>query len=643
MKLFSAWPRWVQILFSVALFTSVVAGWIAFDYHSHAPSTAGKTELAREFESGPHMWLDRPLDASVFADKLRQGEIAAVGVDGQRVLATTRSGEQFSTELVAGEEGLLAGLETASREQGFALTRISVDARTVGERIVASTGSVLERLFTLLTVAAMVVLGVYLLRQGAMGGGAKARLAEKPQTSFVDVVGASDAKTSLQQVTAFMRDPQKYLALGAKPPRGVLLEGPPGTGKTLLARALAGECKANFIAVDGSHFSSMFYGQGIAKVRELFATARKNAPCIIFIDEFDGIGKRASGAKVEGGQSEENRIINKLLVEMDGFSTSDNIIVIGATNHVGNVDEALRRPGRFDLVARVNLPTVHDRRELFELCLARVRAESGQIDAEALARASSGLSHADITNIVNRATVLAAESGSASVTQAHLHRALETHQLGGEVSSLKAAFTETHRERIAVHEAGHALVAHALKAGRVERISIEPRGQALGVTFVSREDEVPLYGERELKARLSMLLAGREAELMNYGNTTSGAADDLKRASELAIEMVSSMGFSSQFGLLSLAGVPDALVGPHIQERALGEARAMLEAAQRACRETLERHCHVLHAVTAALLKDDTVSGALLREMLPAHDFHADAANDAAALRVAMETVPGPV
>jgi cell division protease FtsH len=637
MKLFSAWPRWVQIGFAVFSLIAVIATWVALDYRSHAPSPVGKTTLAQAFEATPRVWLDHPIDASGFARSLGNGDIAAIGVDGQRVLVTTRGGEHFATELVAGPDGILAHLEALSREQGFALTSVRIDPRTVVERIAASTASVLERLFTLLTVAAMVGLGIMLLRQGAMGGGAKAKLAEKPEATFADVIGASDAKTSLQQVTAFIRDPHKYLALGAKPPRGVLLEGPPGTGKTLLARALAGECKANFIAVDGSHFSSMFYGQGIAKVRELFATARKNAPCIIFIDEFDGIGRRASGAKVEGGQSEENRIINKLLVEMDGFSASDNIVVIGATNHVGNVDDALRRPGRFDLVARVGLPTVNDRRELFELCLGRVKADPAVVDFEALARASSGLSHADITNIVNRATVLAAESGAHAVVQAHVHRALESHQLGGDVSSLRSAFTTAHRERIAIHEAGHALVAHALKAGRVERISIEPRGQALGVTFVSREDEVPLYGERELKARLSMLLAGREAELMNYGNTTSGAADDLKRASELAIEMVSAMGFSTEFGLLSLQGVPEALVGPHIQERALGEARVMLEAAQRACRETLERHRNVLDALTAALLQDDTVSGALLREMLPVHEFHADAANDAEALRVAME------
>jgi cell division protease FtsH len=606
------------------------------EYRGQVPRSTGKTALALQFEAAPGSWLAHPRDVSDLERTLQRGEAQAVGVDGRRVFVTTKGGEHYSTQLLGTDQGRL---EALSREQGFALTRIDIDPRSVSERVGASIGAVGERFVGLLTVVAMLLIGVYLMRQTGAAGGNKLKLAERPETDFNDVIGAQEAKAALQQVTAFMRSPQKYLALGAKPPRGVLLEGPPGTGKTLLARALAGECGANFIAVDGSHFSSMFYGAGIGKVRELFATARKHAPCIVFIDEFDGIGKRASGARVQGGQSEENRIINKLLVEMDGFSAADNVVVIGATNHVGNVDEALKRPGRFDLVARVTLPTVHDRRDLFERCLAGVKSAPSGIDVEALGRASSGLSHAEITNIVNRATVMAAEAGADCVTQDHVHRALESHQLGGEVSSLKSMFTPEHRRRIAVHEAGHALVAHVLEAGTVERISIEPRGHALGVTFVTRANEIPLYGEHELNARIGMLLAGREAELMEFGNTTSGASDDLKRASELAVEMVSAMGFSREFGLLSLQGVPEQLIGPHIQERALGEAKALLERAQHACRAVLTKHRPVLMALTASLLKDETVSGALLRELIPlpaqAQVIDADDVEDVPVLKAA--------
>ena len=617
MKRFKTWPRWLQIASILLITVASIAALVAADLLSSRPTSASRTDLAARFEADPQAWLHHPMNVSAFERALMEGRVREVGVDGVRVLVTTRTGERFSTHLLARSDGLGSRLESLSRDKGFDLTPISIDERDLGMRITDSLGVVMQRVLAVASVAITAFLAFYLVRQGGGFGGSKPQLAETPTTGFDDVIGAMEAKAALQQVTAFMKSPDKYLALGAKPPRGVLLEGPPGTGKTLLARALAGECGANFIAVDGSHFSSMFYGAGIAKVRDLFATARKKAPCIVFIDEFDGIGQRSNGSGKSngGGVSEENRIINKLLVEMDGFAAMENVIVIGATNHVGNIDEALRRPGRFDLVARMTLPTLGDRRALFDLCLGRVTADAA-IDTESLARASSTLSHADITNVVNRATVLAAEQGAEAVGHEHVRRALESHQLGGEVSGMKDLMTPEDRHRIAVHESGHAIVAHALKAGVVERVTIEPRGQALGVTFVTRANELPLYGEQELHGRLGMLLAGREAELLVFGNTTSGASDDLKRASELAIDMVSSLGLSEAFGLLSIKGVPDKLVGPHIQDRVLSEAKALLERAQAACREALERQSGVLHAMTASLLKDETISGDGLRDML---------------------------
>lgn len=617
MKPFKNWPAWVQVLSVLLMALGVIGGMVAMDYLNAQRDPTSKTELARRFEADPAPWLAHPVDVSALEGALARSEVRELGVDGTRVLVTTVKGEHYSTRLLGTSSGLGSRLETLSRERGFALTLIRVDERDTTRRLADSLAVVMQRVLAVVSAALTGFLVFYLVRQGGGLSGGKPQLAERPEAGFDEVIGAMEAKAALQQVTAFMKSPDKYLALGAKPPRGVLLEGPPGTGKTLLARALAGECGANFIAVDGSHFSSMFYGAGIAKVRELFATARKNAPCIVFIDEFDGIGQRSSGpGKGQGGGvSEENRIINKLLVEMDGFSAMDNVVVIGATNHAGNVDEALKRPGRFDLVARVTLPAVDDRRALFELCLGRVKAAPG-IDADVLARASSTLSQADITNVVNRATVLAAELGADAVEQEHVLRALESHQLGGEVSGMKAMMTPEARHRIAVHEGGHAIVAHALEAGLVERVTIEPRGQALGVTFVTRANELPLYGEQELHARLGMMLAGREAELLIFGNTTSGASDDLKRASELAIDMVSSMGFSTTFGLLSVKGVPDRLMGPQIQESVLAEARAMLEHAQAACRQALQERRANLDALTDALLVDETVSGPKLVALL---------------------------
>jgi cell division protease FtsH len=414
-----------------------------------------------------------------------------------------------------------------------------------------------------------------------------------------------------------MKDPRQYAAVGAKAPRGVLLDGPPGTGKTLLAKALAGECGANFISVDGSYFSSMFYGAGIGKVKELFKRARDAAPCIVFIDEIDGIGKRSNGkeAGAGGGEQEQNRIINRLLVEMDGFTSLENVVVIGATNHVDNVDEAMRRPGRFDLIVRTALPTPPEREQLFGLYLGQTQAADG-IDLASIARTAAGMSPADIANCVNRAAAYAAEAGEARVSQERVYQSLETHQLGGEVSNTKNLITPETLRRIAFHESGHALVAHVLEAGSVERVSIEPRGPALGVTYVARAHEEPLYGERELRGRLAMMLAGREAELIAFGNTSSGAADDLKRASELATNMIGSMGFGKTFGLLSMAGVPKELIGPDVQKSLLDEARALLESAQAECRRVLEDKRDRLDALTEMLLGQETVSGAPLKRVL---------------------------
>ena len=625
---FASWPRWLQTLtLALVLAFTYLALWLGQGWGGPDVSAA-RSPLAARLEAEPEAWLRRPLELSVFEADLAARRVREVGVDGSRVLVTRADGARYSTTLLtsAGEGGAAARLGALSRDHGFALTAIVVDGQGAVSRWGQRAGVALERLVLIVLLVGGAALVLHRLRTGAAASG-RAGLATRPDTTFDDVVGASEAKAALQQVASFLRSPERYRALGARPPRGVLLEGPPGTGKTLLARALAGECGASFIAVDGSYFSSMFYGAGITKVRELFATARRHAPCIVFIDEFDGIGRRTSGASPThgGGSSEENRIINKLLVELDGFDAKDHVVVIGATNHVEHIDDALKRPGRFDLVARVTLPTLPDRQALLRRCTGRILA-APDLDLDVLARATAGLSHADIEGIVNRATVTAAEREAPAVTQEHLLRALERHQLGGEVSGMKALMTPADRHRIAVHEAGHALVAHALQAGIVERVTIEPRGQALGVTFMTRGHELPLYGERELKARLGMMLAGREAELLAFGHTTTGAADDLKRASSLAIQMVGQMGFSQAFGLLSVDGVPPGLMGPHLQERLLAEARSVLDAAQAACRAVLTERRATLDALTDALLACETVSGAPLQTLL--------------ALQVAADPVP---
>ena len=585
--------------------------------HAERDALAQKSPAALAFEKEPETWLRHPREASEFERAIAAGEVRAVGIGGSLALYTDKSGQRHSARLVDCGPGcaneLASHLGALSLKHGFVLTGADIDPRTPSQKAMQGLDGLGKVLGTLLPVALIFALLLF-QSKGSIGFG-RTKLADKPDTGFDAVIGADEAKKALRRVAAFMKDPAQYAAIGAQAPRGVLLDGPPGTGKTLLAKALAGECGASFISVDGSYFSSMFLGAGIGKVKELFARARANAPCIIFIDEVDGIGKRSNGGEAHAGEQEQNRIINRLLVEMDGFSPLDNVVVVAATNHIDNIDPAMRRPGRFDMTVRTLLPTPPEREALFKLYLDKVKAAAG-IDTASLARTGAGMSPADIANCVNRAAACTAEAGEAQVSQERLYQSLETHQLGGEATSAKGVITPETLRRIAFHESGHALVAHVLNAGSVERVSIEPRGGALGVTYVARHTEEPLHGEPELLARLAMMLAGREAELIAFGNTSSGAADDLKRASELATSMIGNLGFGKTFGLLSMAGVPKELIGPDIQKNLLDEARQLLENAQSACRQVLEEKRDRLAALAEMLLGVETVSGVTLKKLL---------------------------
>jgi cell division protease FtsH len=508
----------------------------------------------------------------------------------------------------------LDSLGDKSAQTGFTLVRVEVDPRTASRRLLDILTGLLS---PVLLAAALVGAFVVSIRLQRRMGGAASRLAIRPKTQFTDAIGQEEAKAALNRVKAFMQDPVHYASLGAVAPRGVLLVGPPGTGKTLLAKALAGESKANFISVDGSYFTATFYGAGVNKVRALFKLARSNAPCVLFIDEVDGIGKRSRGGDMGGAESELNRIINRVLVEMDGFDALDNVVVVAATNHEDNIDEAMRRPGRFDMLVRLTLPTLPERQKLFDLYIGKL-AHDGCVDTAVLARMTAGMSPADIANTVNKAASTAAEARAPRVSTEHFLGAIETHQLGGEVSAIKDLFTRELRDRLAYHESGHALVGHWLKAGIVERVTIEPRGRALGVTYITRDTEDPLYKQSELTSRLAMMLAGREAELLVFDSVSTGASDDLKRASELAINMVGSLGFSDAFGLLSVAGVPKELLGPDIQSAVLREARLLLEQAQAACRQLLKANRAQLDALAQRLLERDVISGNELKGLLGA-------------------------
>jgi cell division protease FtsH len=613
-----------NLRFSIALLVAVflLLGIVYLTSEAAREGNARKSPEALQFEKAPDGWLAHQKSVAEFRKALAAGTVSAVGLDSAQpglVLFTLKSGEKGSTIVpgctMLGCAGtVLDRLGDKSAEAGFALVRVEVDPRTGSRRL-------LDMLMALLSPVLLVALVVgalfaFVKLQGGMGGAAS-RLAARPDTQFTDAVGQEEAKAALNRVKAFMQDPVHYAKLGAVAPRGVLLVGPPGTGKTLLAKALAGESKANFISVDGSYFTATFYGAGVNKVKALFKLARKSAPCVLFIDEVDGIGKRSRSGDMGGAESELNRIINRVLVEMDGFEPLDNVVVVAATNHEDNIDEAMRRPGRFDMLVRLTLPTLTERQRLFDLYIGKV-AHDGRADTAVLARMTAGMSPADIANTVNKAASTAAEARAPRVSGEHFLRAIETHQLGGEVSALKDSFTQGLRDRLAYHESGHALVGHWLNAGIVERVTIEPRGRALGVTYLTRDSEDPLYKESELISRLAMMLAGREAELLVFDSVSTGASDDLKRASELAINMVGSLGFSDAFGLLSVAGVPKELLGPDIQAAVLREARVLLEQAQATCQRLLEANRAQLDALALRLLEREVVSGDELKGLLGA-------------------------
>jgi cell division protease FtsH len=609
-----------QIPAALALLGLLLAGLFVLHASAAREVDARKSPQARELERAPEDWLAHPASASDFRQALDDGSLTIVGLAASHpglVLYTLKSGLKASVTVpgctALGCAGtVLDKLADRSTATGLALVSIDVDPRTASRRVLDGLDAALSPLVLVLTIVGAMFTVTKL--QAGMSGAAS-RLTVRPEASFDDAIGNDEAKAALNRVKAFMHDPGHYARLGAKAPRGVLLVGPPGTGKTLLARALAGESKANFISVDGSYFTAMFFGAGVAKVKELFKLARKNAPCVLFIDEVDGIGRRTQSGNGGGVESELNRIINRVLVEMDGFEALDNVVVVAATNHEDAIDPAMRRPGRFDMLVRLTLPTLPQRAQLFDLYIGKV-AHDASADTAALARMSAGMSPADIANIVNKAASTAAEAGAERVSAEHFLRAIETHQLGGEVSATRGLLSEGTRERLAYHEAGHALVGHWLRAGVVERVTIEPRGQALGVTYMTRESEDPLYKEAELTSRLAMMLGGREAELLVQGSVSSGASDDLKRASELAINMVGSLGFSKNFGLLSVAGVPKELLGPDIQAAVLQEARALLEQAQALCAQWLGSNRAQLDAVAKALLAREVLCGEELQGLL---------------------------
>lgn len=575
------------------LLAVVVAGWLLRPDATTAPTPTGASaSMLAALDESREPWLANRRDLATLLGDLRGEAIASAALSPDAVYINREDGLQY---WIPDQSGFVAQMlldhYTAAQAEPFPLTLFDTDGEAPWYRSVLPYTPLMLGLLAALLYLAYRSQSFTVQRKGS-------------GITFDDVIGAAEAKQALSDVTAYLRDPAAYARLGARPPRGVLLTGEPGTGKTQLARALASESNASFIQVTGSDFSSMYFGVGIQKVKALFRTARKQAPCIIFIDEIDGIGKRAEQQR--SSDAESNRIINQFLAEMDGFDGTAGVLVLGATNFPNSLDPALVREGRFDRSIAVGLPGLADREALFRLYAGKISAAS-DLNYAQLARNTVGLTPAAIAYIANHAALLAARAGAAQVEMDHFVDAVETCRIGEQPTGA-TPMSETDRKRIAVHEAGHALVAAALKVGRVEKVTILPRGQALGVTLVTPVEDKRLHMASELRNRIQMLLAGRGAEQLYFHEVSSGAGQDLQEASKIALSMVGALGMGPNGSLLSLQAVRDA----HIEfdsGESIRAADQLLKQLDRDCMALLQRLKPALDEVAERLLAEETVPG----------------------------------
>ncbi len=435
-------------------------------------------------------------------------------------------------------------------------------------------------------------------------------------TTFADVAGADEEKEELREIVDFLREPKKFVDLGARIPKGVLLVGPPGTGKTLLARAVAGEAGVEFLSISGSDFVEMYVGVGASRVRDLFEQAKKVAPAIVFIDEIDAVG-RQRGTGLGGGHDEREQTLNQLLVEMDGFGTNEGVVVMAATNRADILDPALLRPGRFDRQVYVGLPDIKGREEILKIH-TKNKPLAEDVDLREVARGTSGFTGADLENLANEAALLSARRDKKLVGKAEFDEA-EIKVIAGPEKKSRVV-TPHERKLTAYHEAGHAVVMHALPThDPVHQITIVPRGQAGGMTISLPEEDRSFQSKRYMEEQIVSLLGGRAAEAMMLGDISTGASNDIQRASRLARRMVTVYGMSERLGAVSFeTGHDEIFIGremarskPYSEEVAAqidAEVKAIIDAAYRRCGEILEREKAHLVEVAEFLLKNETMS-----------------------------------
>ena len=567
------------------------------------------------------------LPYSEFLSQVKLNNVNDVTIQENNIYGHFQSGESFTT--YAPNDPLLIEKLTESG--------VKVTASPAEERVSPILGILLNWLPMLLFIGVW----IFFMRQmqggkgGAMGfGKSKARLLTEKQgkVTFEDVAGVDEAKDELEEVIEFLKNPQKFQKLGGKIPKGVLLVGPPGTGKTLLARAVAGEANVPFFTISGSDFVEMFVGVGASRVRDMFEQGKKNAPCIIFIDEIDAVG-RHRGAGLGGGNDEREQTLNQLIVEMDGFETNEGVILIAATNRPDVLDPALLRPGRFDRQVVVPNPDILGREKILKVHMKKISLAKN-VDPRIIARGTPGFSGADLANLINEAALLAARKNKLNVGMIELEQAKDKVMMGAERRSM--VMTEDEKEKTAYHEAGHALVMLNVEGHEpLHKVTIIPRGRALGVTMWLPERDKLAQTRTELEALIASMFGGRVAEELIYGkkHITTGAGNDIQQATNLARRMVMEFGFSDKLGPLRYESNQEEVFLGHsvAQQRNISdetariideEVRELVEQGEKTARSIIENKIKDLHKLAKGLLDYETLNADEISKILSNKDIN---------------------
>ncbi|ASL46105.1 ATP-dependent zinc metalloprotease FtsH 3 [Burkholderia sp. AD24] len=608
--------RKIAMAIGAALIVALLAFSVWHVQQRGAQAVPALTGVAKQMRQDSSAWTHEEKDASQMLRDVRDGNVTAVGVSPSAILVSRRDGAKYfvTDHNATFSHALLLGEPSSNQAAAYQLVWLpDADLRTGASRWIPVFDQVRDAISLLLPL--LLIGGMVWFMRREMRGGASL-LNKAPTLRFDDVIGAGEAKAALADIRGYLSDPTQFTSMGVRAPCGILMVGGPGVGKTRLAQALAGECGASFISITGSYFSAKYYGVGIQKVKHLFELARKNAPTVIFIDEADGLAKRTDtgGGPVE---AESNRIINQLLAEMDGFASNEGVIIVAATNHPDNLDEALRRPGRFDRTVQVRLPDREDRAKIFRFYAERLKSKSADIDYDQLARLTTGLSPATVAMVVNQAGLVARKAGDVEIASKHFMEAIKIARIG-DVSGAERALSEDERTRIAVHEAGHGLVAALLGTGVLEEVTILPRGGALGVALITKAQDKHLYRETEIRNEIQVLLGGRNAEILAFSEASSGAASDLQEASRISLDMVSKFGFNRDGDLFSLAALPSQYAGLQMKS-AIEHANVLLKELNELCFGLLHAYEPVLRAIADELLEQETVPGETVYRLIREH------------------------